>query len=238
MKKSIRTLQRWLIRRLIYLLSINLLSVIISIFVIYVLYSKTEPNSMRLFFVIAFCLFMANLAFNILAVRRFKQLLSTDALTGLTTRRYLYERLESYQKWLEQSPSLQLAVLFIDVDNFGEVNDYYGHLTGDKAMKKIALLVENEIGTRDTAARFGEEAITVLALVEHQGESEKIANRILEAVRHTQFDYEDHPFNLTVSIGIAMVGDLDDIYSAFVRADKCLQEAKETGKDRLVVEDS
>ncbi len=234
MKKSIKTLQKWLIRRLIYLLAMNLASVCVSIFVIYVLYEKTNPHSLQTFAGIAACLLVMNIAFNWLAVKRFKQLVCTDALTGLTTRRYLFERLEDYQKMLKQSPESSLAVLFIDVDNFGEINDYYGHITGDQVMKRIASLIENEIGVNDTAARFGEDTITILTMVKNHQESIAVANRICEAVRHTQFDYEDHPFNLTVSIGVSEITEIDNMNEAFEVADRYLQQAKKAGKDRVV----
>src|SRR5208282_6616344 len=78
----------------------------------------------------------------------------TDFLTGWHNRRYLQQRLKE-ELARAQRRAGSIACLMIDVDHFKGINDGYGHLAGDKALKEIAARVEEQIRSMDTAARFG-----------------------------------------------------------------------------------
>ena len=151
-----------------------------------------------------------------------------DPLTGLENRRVL--------DYLEQKLSRQNArdiyVLMIDIDDFKKINDTYGHIFGDKVLKKTAEAVLKVVRTYDNVIRFGGEEIVVILHRVSEREALDIANRIRERVQSLSF--EEHPeVKVSVSIGIAPYrGSLIDTIH---RADEAMYRAKSLGKNRVTV---
>ena len=87
---------------------------------------------------------------------------------------------------------------------------------------------------KDTAARLGEDVLTVLTVVDDQQTSQLVAQRICESVRSTAFECDEQPFNLTVSIGVADALDLSCFQAAFAQAEVNLREARIAGKNQVV----
>ncbi len=151
-----------------------------------------------------------------------------DPLTGLENRRVL--------DYLNQKLSRQRAdgvyVLFIDIDNFKQINDTYGHMFGDKVLKAVADVVLNSVRTSDNVIRFGgEEIVVVLHRVD-----EKTALEIAERIRAKieGISLEDHPeVKISVSVGVSPYS--KSLLKTIEKADKAMYEAKQQGKNRVVI---
>ncbi|MDT7542900.1 MAG: hypothetical protein QOE33_2804 [Acidobacteriota bacterium] len=164
------------------------------------------------------------------------QLLSiTDALTGLLNRRYLEERLSEE---LERSKRHRFPVSFLmlDIDNFKEYNDRFGHQAGDIALEMTAQCLKTALRTADVAARYGGEEFSVLLPQTNLAEAHIIAERIRHRVEHTAFPHrESQPGGaVTVSIGISTFGPKVDTPESIIgAADQSLYQAKSRGKNRV-----
>src|SRR5450631_3618572 len=110
----------------------------------------------------------------------------TDFLTGWHNRRYLQQRLKEELARAQRRDST-IACLMIDIDRFKGINDGYGHLAGDNALKEIAHRVESQIRTMDTAARFGGDELAILLPEASAAEAAKLAERIREAIAAAPF---------------------------------------------------
>lgn len=150
----------------------------------------------------------------------------TDRLTGLKTR-LIFER--------ELHKSLRFGetcVMFIDLDNFKNVNDTLGHLEGDNVLKRVADVVIHTVRETDTAARFGGDEFYVLLPQTNNESAEIVANKILSNLKQ---DSRLHELNITASIGISSShGSLGPTPESLVRAaDAAANAAKQAGKDTV-----
>ncbi len=105
----------------------------------------------------------------------------TDFLTGWHNRRYLQQRLKE-ELARAQRRAGTIACLMIDIDRFKSINDGYGHLAGDNALREIAHRVESQIRSMDTAARFGGDELAILLPDASAAEAAKLAERIREVI--------------------------------------------------------
>jgi diguanylate cyclase (GGDEF)-like protein len=161
------------------------------------------------------------------------RLSTTDGLTGLWNFRYLSM---SLAREIERSTRFQrpLAVLMLDLDNFKQVNDRYGHARGDAVLRELAYRVQEQIREVDTFARYGgEEFVVVLPETTVEGAAQ-LAERICDAVRREPFRAEgEDPLDITVSVGGAAFPDHGASAATLMRAaDKALYVAKGEGRDR------
>jgi two-component system cell cycle response regulator len=136
-----------------------------------------------------------------------------------------------------------MACLMIDIDWFKGVNDGYGHLAGDNALKEIAHRVEAQIRSMDTAARFGGDELAVLMPEATAAEAATLAERIREVIAGEPFALTDHiERSLTVSVGVAAVApgrhetDMKALADRLLAdADAALYRAKAMGRNRVQV---
>lgn len=160
----------------------------------------------------------------------------TDALTGLYNRRYFYRRAnEMLEK--AKTQNVPMAVLAIDLDDFKQVNDAYGHQFGDKVLVALAGLLNDSSRSYDVVARFGGEEFMVLLYRTSLNSAEAIAETIRSQV-HT-IDMSDtvaDDVKVTVSIGVADVDlNVSSIELALHDADTALYQAKGNGRDCVCV---
>ena len=156
-----------------------------------------------------------------------------DPLTGLVNRRLFHEKLDQTVKHGMRSNE-SFALLFIDLDNFKEVNDTLGHNIGDLLLKQTAKRIKECLRDTDTIARLGGDEFTVI--LENAPDVEQIKSlteKILEVV-HTPFSIEKHKINISASIGIT-VSHLDSLTPETLvkHADSAMYLAKKEGGDRL-----
>ena len=151
-----------------------------------------------------------------------------DPLTGLENRRVL--------DYLNYKISTQRAdglyVLFIDIDDFKDVNDTYGHIFGDKVLKAIARTILDSVRTYDNVIRYGGEEIIVVLHRVNEEEALKIAERIREKVSSLRFD--EHPeVKISVSVGVAPYR--ESLFRTIELADRAMYLAKKKGKNRVEI---
>lgn len=170
----------------------------------------------------------ATLAFtNSLLHEELERLVNTDYLTKLYTRGYLDNLIEHSLQEEENG-----AFLLLDIDNFKGINDKYGHHVGDQTIISVANIVVECVGDKGYVARWGGEEIAIYMPGRNSEQATEFAERIVKRVR------EGTEPRVTVSIGVADWHRTDNnksLFQLFNQADEALYEAKENGKDRVVV---
>ena len=156
-----------------------------------------------------------------------------DSLTGLPNRRMFHDRLEQEIKRAHRAKS-SLALLFLDLDYFKEVNDRLGHDMGDKLLKDVAQRLSSCVRDSDTVARLGGDEFTIILSDLAALESvERIASSIVEKLA-VPFQLGDAVANVSASIGIAIYpNDSTDIPSLLKNADLAMYAAKRHGRNQF-----
>lgn len=159
---------------------------------------------------------------------------TVDALTGVHNRRWMSEAFPRvlHRCKLDSSNS---AILVIDIDFFKRVNDTYGHLVGDVALKALAKIMQVNLRPHDLLVRYGGEEFAILLPDTEIAQARSIAERLRTMVAANEIISGDLAFKITVSIGIAPTtqeGSLEDFFGA---ADRALYRAKELGRNRIEV---
>lgn len=170
-----------------------------------------------------------------LAISRIEELAITDELTGLYNRRYLMQVLAQH-KALANRGHYQFVVCFIDLDHFKKVNDQYGHPFGDKVLIQFSELMNQSLREVDLGARLGgEEFILVLADTTLE-DARQVCDRMSKKWMNQKFS-EAPDLLLTMSIGVTSYKTAERIEDTLERADQLLYEAKNSGRNCIVVED-
>lgn len=162
----------------------------------------------------------------------------TDSLTGLHNRRYLETHLE---KLIEKNTVSRkaLAVMLLDIDHFKKVNDTHGHGVGDEILKQFAARLKGNLRSFDLVARYGGEEFVIILPDVSEERAHMVANRVRRSVAETSFpcDVPDGQLSITTSIGgIIIRSKKHPVDSVLERADKCLYQAKEMGRNCAVFE--
>lgn len=167
-------------------------------------------------------------------LNRQQQRLQVDTLTQLHNRSALDERLAlEYKRWLRYQSPLCLAI--VDVDHFKSINDQFGHLAGDKALKVIARALSTALRDTDFVARFGGEEFVVLLPGISENSIQLPLDKLRSVIKGIPFRFKDERISISISLGATLFRSGDRITDAFERADKALYEAKNTGRDRIVI---
>ena len=156
-----------------------------------------------------------------------------DDLTGLVNRPSLLERMEKLIAECRRTNE-QHAVLYCDVDYFKEINDTFGHATGDEVLRTIASRIRANVREKDVVARLGgDEFVVVLQGVRGMTDAEGVARKIRLAMREALI-VDGIDLARSFSIGIAMVRPDSTPDRVLRDADAALYEAKEAGRDRTI----
>ena len=167
-------------------------------------------------------------------LNRQQQRLQVDTLTQLHNRSALDERLAlEYKRWLRYQSPLCLAI--VDVDHFKSINDQFGHLAGDKALKVIARALSTALRDTDFVARFGGEEFVVLLPGISENSIQLPLDKLRSVIKGIPFRFKDERISISISLGATLFRSGDRITDAFERADKALYEAKNAGRDRIVI---
>jgi diguanylate cyclase (GGDEF)-like protein len=154
-----------------------------------------------------------------------------DSLTGLPNRALLTDRLVHGLARSRRS-GLQLAVMFLDVDQFKMVNDSLGHSAGDDLLRHAASQIQQAIRPGDTVARFGGDEFVVVCDDVSGLEVERVAERVLESLSRPWF-IGDQKMHITASLGIAIADDVATPESLLRDSDSAMYRAKERGRGRF-----
>jgi diguanylate cyclase (GGDEF)-like protein len=187
-------------------------------------------------------------AYAALAIQNAKLYIETirDPLTSLYSSRYFESCVEREVKKAMRAGE-PLSVLFLDVDNFKNVNDHYGHDVGDQVLRKVGEVIRAAVrvhdlvgrGTRidsSLAARFGGDEFEVLLAQTRKERAAKVAERIVDLMRETTFQTEKGTLRVSISIGVASVPeDATDFVALRRQADRAMYQAKRMGRDGVVV---
>jgi diguanylate cyclase (GGDEF)-like protein len=156
---------------------------------------------------------------------------TTDKLTGLYMRDIFHEMLEKeFQLFLRNGRPL--ALLMIDIDNFKNYNDTYGHQAGDKVLIKIGKTLLHTVRKSDIGCRYGGEELVVIMPQTDLNTALEVAERIRKKIEDTDIDGE----NITVSIGVSQANSSIKMSKTLLKfADDALYQAKRQGKNKIVV---
>ncbi len=158
-----------------------------------------------------------------------------DKLTGLFNRPYFDETLNQ-QVSLASRYHQDFTILFLDIDNFKDVNDNHGHLAGDEALKAIAQVILAEKRDSDIAARFGGEEFVLLMTHTDNVSAYIFAERLRKKIELLEISYHEHVFKLTVSGGIATFpSNSQNPKELLQMADSAVYLAKGAGKNSIAL---
>ena len=166
-----------------------------------------------------------------------REMAATDFLTGLANRRHFLARLEQELARIQRLEEHRASVLMLDSDHFKRVNDTFGHATGDKVLRHLAVLMQKGLRKVDIAGRVGGEEFAIILPGADLPAAEVFAERLRKKVAGTPMAQEDRAIPLTVSIGVTGMKASDtSADDALVRADRALYRAKECGRNKVAVE--
>ncbi|MDD5434850.1 MAG: sensor domain-containing diguanylate cyclase [Nitrospira sp.] len=159
----------------------------------------------------------------------------TDGLTLLYNHRFFVRRLHEEFKRAKRY-NTEISYLMIDLDDFKNVNDTYGHQKGDTVLQKVAKVIKRSVRETDIVARYGGEEFAVLLPHTNKEDALSLAHRIRKSVRNFKPDFFCEDASLTVSVGVSTfpndgIATVDDLIR---RADDNLYQAKGKGKDAVV----
>jgi len=169
-------------------------------------------------------------------LQHLSELVREDQLTGTLNRRGLddvFER-ESARADRRGSP---LCVALLDLDNFKKLNDTYGHLAGDNALRHLARVVKGTLRSIDVIARFGGEEFMILMTDTTVESAVQTMVRLQRELTKHFFLHDNEKLLITFSAGVALRLPNEDQATLLARVDKAMYQAKQSGKNRVVVAD-
>jgi diguanylate cyclase (GGDEF)-like protein len=169
---------------------------------------------------------------NILLYKKSQHMSVTDGLTGVYNHRYFQNQIE-LELSRAQRYDLNFSIILIDLDKFKDINDTYGHINGDRILKRISEQIKNTLRETDTVARYGGDEFVVLLPEAEKKATVLVGNRIRENIDKANKGQE---IKINVSIGVASYPD-DGVYAKDLvqKADGALYKAKEKGRNRTCV---
>ena len=155
---------------------------------------------------------------------------SHDPLTGVNNRAAL-DKILDREVELARRHGSPLSIILIDVDRFKAINDSYGHVVGDYALKSLSDAMVTCARDSDIVFRYGgEEFAVVLSNTDLSGAS-FLAERIRESIASMSVEFDEQQLSITVSIGVAAFNDGDNRVKLIERADRALYDSKERGRN-------
>jgi len=163
--------------------------------------------------------------------RSMADLAHTDPLLGIPNRRQMHAYIQREIREAEEGLEPATMIMF-DVDRFKQVNDTYGHETGDLVLCAVTAAVRQTLRSTDRVGRWGGDEFIVLVHVSELGQAYQLAQRLGDAVHQK---LSDRFLHVTISLGVAPYHPGDTVASWVRRADQALYNAKESGRNRVVV---
>lgn len=164
---------------------------------------------------------------NGLAYHRLQQIAMKDMLTGADNR-VSYQENMGRALQLAQRHARPFVLMLLDLDNFKQVNDQFGHQRGDQVLKIFAKLVQNCLRGTDRLFRFGGDEFAIILDQDILQDAESVANRLSKELSQSLLGIR---YKVGVSIGLSVYQSNDNSETIFARADKALYDAKHAGKN-------
>jgi diguanylate cyclase (GGDEF)-like protein len=167
-------------------------------------------------------------------LRKFERHATTDALTGLGNRHSMEESFPREIARCEKDDQ-PVSLIMIDVDNFKDFNDKFGHIAGDRALAAVSRILRKQFRPRDVLVRYGGDEFAVLLPQVGEGTAMTIADRVREAVGGTTGDGSDSLITIPVriSMGVAEKHPNNTLDNLIRAADAALYRAKHAGRDKV-----
>lgn len=167
-------------------------------------------------------------------IQKVEQQARRDPLSGLQNRRGMLEKL-TYEHERTKRNNHHMSLLMCDIDRFKQVNDDFGHDTGDYIIEELANIFTAGLRKQDTVARWGGEEFLFLLPETSEHQAYILAEKIRNTIAATEFTHQQKTLTLTVSIGVYEVMRGDSIDRAISAADAYLYQAKDQGRNRTVM---
>jgi len=169
---------------------------------------------------------------------KLRTLTQVDALTGLYNQRYFYDSLELAVKLFSRRRrgglSADFCLIMADIDCFKKVNDTYGHVTGDSAIRYVAGLMLAHSRSSDTAFRYGGDEYALILHDTDLTAGRELAERLRKVVEQNPLVIDHQRISLTISLGVVCYDNETSASEIVRKADACLYQAKQNGKNRIV----
>jgi len=166
-----------------------------------------------------------------------RRLADRDGLTGVSSRRRVFQVLESSLS-ARAASGTELALAMIDLDDFKQINDSHGHVVGDRALRSVCERMQRLLRRTDAFGRFGGDEFLVVLPETSQREGIEIAQRMCDAVAAAPIECGDLSLPVTASIGVVSAsGAMRDREELVKRADRALFRAKAAGGNRVLGDD-
>ncbi len=163
------------------------------------------------------------------------KLATTDGMTKLFNRRHFLEVAQN-ELIRQQRNQFKSAMLMMDIDSFKNINDTYGHIVGDQVIVSVAKTLKKNMRKYDLVGRFGGEEYAMMLVNCDIKLASEIAQRICDEIADHKIIYQSILFNISISIGLSQLSAEDtDVMQTLVRADKALYQAKQNGKNQVVI---
>jgi len=200
--------------------------------------------------IVVFIAFMANVGLNLhknamhslslnhelIAAKEDAELLArTDVLTELNNRRAFFEMGKAILGNARRQGH-PLSVVMLDIDKFKKINDTHGHATGDEVIKAVANALRKVIRESDISGRLGGEEFAVILQETNRTAAQELAERLRKEIQGIVLHFEGQEINTTASFGISQYdSECNDLDKLIAKADLSLYQAKEEGRNRVVV---
>jgi diguanylate cyclase (GGDEF)-like protein len=165
--------------------------------------------------------------------KQLKQLAHTDESTGLFNKRRLLEQLEMEIARARRYGEV-FSCLMLDIDNFKQINDTFGHQAGDEVLRQVGSFLRRSLRVTDFVARYGGEEFTVILPRTNSAGAYRVAENLLSKFMNHDFILPCTKVHITVSIGATCCTTFDrlDAKTVIARADNAMYRAKRGGKNR------
>jgi len=167
--------------------------------------------------------------------KQLEVLVNSDALTKLSNRRSFNEEIEKIFNLYGRQNIKSVHLALIDIDDFKDVNDKLGHLVGDKVLIRLAQILKNKFRKTDLVVRWGGEEFAIILIDTTKVNSIKLIDELQNSIREDKELSDFVEGGLSVSVGLGELQSKDSPDGLILKADEALYEAKNLGKDQLVV---
>jgi len=171
---------------------------------------------------------------NTLMHQHVEALASEDGLTGLLNHRSFHKRIEQEVARADRAQDEPLALAMIDLDNFGRINNTYGHQAGDATLIAVAAVLRESARHADVPARYGGDEFALILPRTEMDEALAVAERVRGALTGLRIIHESAVIRVNASIGVAVLPLHADVSAGLIRAaDQAVYSAKNAGKGRV-----
>lgn len=168
-------------------------------------------------------------------LQQMRRIVHTDRLTGIGNRQLIEGRLHAVIAEYAHTNS-SAGLLFVDIDNFKQVNDTNGHVVGDQVLNMVTATFHQSLRATDMIGRWGgEEFIAILYNIENEANLHHIAEKVRTLIEHSRLDLSDRSLTVTVSIGATLLQSGDTPESFVDRGDRLMYQSKRKGRNCITI---